>query len=73
MNTFNRKQKKLKVFPLGVEELRRLSKTDSGIVLRTNCRCHLKLNYSALPIGSQQFKDAIAEELNKRVLRFNSE
>lgn len=72
MNKSKGKKFKLKNFPLNIDELHNLSKTDSGIVLRENCPCRLQLNYSGLPIGSQQFKDAIKEELNKRILKYNS-
>lgn len=72
MNKSKGKKYKLKNFPLGIDELHKLSKTDSGIVLRENCPCRLQLNYSVLPIGSQQFKDAVKEELNKRILKYNT-
>lgn len=73
MNKFKHKKIRLTEFTLSNKELERLSKLDSGIVLRTNCHCHLKLNYSATPISSPNFKNAIMEELSKRVLNYNVE
>ena len=60
-------------FPLSLEELQKLSESESGIVLRKDCTCHLKLSYSVLPVNSKAFKAAIHEELNKRVLKYNAE
>jgi len=62
-----------KFFPLTLEELQTLSESESGIILRKDCQCYLKLNYSALPVNSKAFKIAIREELNKRILKYNSE
>ncbi|XP_065225037.1 DNA-directed RNA polymerase I subunit RPA43 [Planococcus citri] len=63
---------KLKRFPLSTEELNKLSKTDSGIVLRKNCRHQLKLRYEATPVNSDNFKQHVLEELDKKTLRFNT-
>lgn len=67
------KQNEIKSFPLSTKKLHKLCRKDSGIVLRKDCPCHIKLNYDALPVHSKNFKKCVAEVLNKRVLRYNSE
>lgn len=73
MEKSKNKEKKLKTFPLSTKKLDKLCKTDSGIVLRKDCHCKIKLRYEALPVHSKHFKKYVAEELNKRVLQYNAE
>ncbi|XKL66580.1 hypothetical protein PGB90_010000 [Kerria lacca] len=72
MNNLHQK-KRFKYFPLTDKELKELSERDSCIILRKNCEFHLKLNYSALPVGSLNFQKNVADELNKRILKYSSE
>ncbi|XKL66102.1 hypothetical protein PGB90_009522 [Kerria lacca] len=73
MNNLQHRKKRFKYFPLTDKELKELSERDSCIILRKNCEFHLKLNYTALPVGSLNFQKNVADELNKRILKYSSE